>query len=413
MKLKQLTNITFLYFLFVQCYGQDTAIINNNATRVVFVHASEEVQEPIVVGAERTSIYLNELIGKKVGVVANHTSLIKNTNLVDSLLSLKINVVRVFSPEHGFRGTADAGEKVKSNIDSKTGLPIISLYGKNKKPLPEQLKDLDVLIFDIQDVGARFYTYISTMHYVMEACAENKKKLILLDRPNPNGHFVDGPVLDSKFKSFVGMHPIPIVHGMTIGEYAKMINGEGWLANHVKCDLTIVEVKNYNHTIFYDLPVKPSPNLPNMSSIYLYPSLCLFEGTPISVGRGTDLPFQILGHPQLKSERYSFTPKSMEGAKNPVLIGEKCSGYNLSLFGTEYVKGKGSINLFWLIDIYNNFPDKAGFFNEQFNLLAGTDQLQLQIKAGKTEEEIIASWKVGITKFKLIRKKYLLYQDFE
>lgn len=413
MKLKQLTNITFLCFLFVQCYGQDTLIINNNATQVVFVKASKEIQEPIIVGAERTNIYLNELIGKKVGVVANHTSLIINTNLVDSLLSLKINVVRVFSPEHGFRGTADAGEKVKSNIDSKTGLPIISLYGKNKKPLPEQLKGLDVLIFDIQDVGARFYTYISTMHYVMEACAENNKKLIILDRPNPNGHYVDGPVLDNKFKSFVGMHPVPIVHGMTIGEYAKMINGEGWLANHVKCDLTIVEVKNYNHTIFYDLPVKPSPNLPNMSSIYLYPSLCLFEGTPISVGRGTDLPFQILGHPKLKSERYSFTPKSMEGAKNPVLIGEKCNGYNLSLFGTEYMKGKGSINLFWLIDIYNHFPDKVVFFNEQFNLLAGTDQLQQQIIAGETEEEIIASWAVGLSKFKLIRKKYLLYNDFE
>ncbi len=413
MNLKHLTNIIFLCFLFIACSAQDESNDTITATKKVILIQSHNEQQRVEVGAERTSLYINELIGKKVGIVANHTSMIKNTNLVDSLLSLNINVLRVFSPEHGFRGTADAGEKIKSNIDKKTGLPIISLYGKNKKPMPEQVKDLDVLIFDIQDVGARFYTYISTMHYVMEACAENHKKLIILDRPNPNGHYVDGPILEEKFKSFVGMHPVPIVHGMTIGEYAQMINGEGWLTNHVKCDLLIIKVKNYNHKTFYELPIKPSPNLPNMSSIYLYPSLCLFEGTPISIGRGTDLPFQVVGHPQLKSDRYSFTPKSMLGAKTPKLEGKKCNGYNLSFFGTEYMKGKGSINLFWLIDIYKKFPEKKGFFNEMFNLLAGTDQLQNQIKTGKTEEEIIASWKEGITKFKKIRKKYLLYKDFE
>jgi len=409
MKFSTLFNIAFIVLFCVKCSGQSEK--KETATQVIVTPTLTPL--PIEVGAERTSFYLNKLEGKRVGIVANHTAMIKNTHLVDSLLSLKINVVKVFSPEHGFRGDADAGEKVNSNIDNKTSLPIVSLYGKNKKPTPEQLADLDVVIFDIQDVGARFYTYISTISYVMEACAESKKEVIILDRPNPNGHFVDGPILEEKFKSFVGMHPIPLVHGMTIGEYAQLVNGEGWLANKVKCTISVVKMKNYDHNTHYQLPIKPSPNLPNMSSVYLYPSLCLFEGTPISVGRGTDLPFQILGHPKIKSDRYSFTPKSMAGAKSPKLEGELCYGYNLSLFGDEYIKGKGALNLFWLIDIYTNFPTKEGFFTEMFNLLAGTDKLQQQIKDGKTEQEIINSWQPNLKQFKETRKKYLLYQDFE
>ncbi len=409
MKFSTLINITFILVFCVKCTAQTEK--QETATQVVITEAP--ILLPIEVGSESTVIYLHKLTSKKVGIIANHTSMIKNTHLVDSLLSLKVNVVKVFSPEHGFRGDADAGEKVNSNLDEKTGVPIISLYGKNKKPTPEQLADLDVLIFDIQDVGARFYTYISTMSYVMEACAESNKELIILDRPNPNGHFIDGPILEEKFKSFVGMHPVPLVHGMTIGEYAQMVNGEGWLANKVKCNISVVKMKNYDHNYYYELPIKPSPNLPNMSSIYLYPSLCLFEGTPISVGRGTDLPFQVLGHPKINSDRYSFTPKSMAGAKSPKLVGELCHGYNLSIFGEEYMKGKSALNLFWLIDIYTNFPTKEGFFTEMFNLLAGTDKLQQQIKAGKTEEEIISSWQPGLTKFKATRKKYLLYKDFE
>ncbi|MBL4594716.1 MAG: DUF1343 domain-containing protein [Flavobacteriales bacterium] len=411
MSLKQLTNILIISILSISCSGQEPQPVQSKKIEVIATKPLKE--RSIVVGAERINIYLKELEGKKVGIVANHTSMIKNTHLVDSLVNLNINVVRVFSPEHGFRGNADAGEKVNSNIDKKTGISIISLYGKNKKPTPEQINDLDILIFDIQDVGARFYTYISTMHYVMEACAENNKKLIILDRPNPNGHYVDGPILEDAHKSFVGMHPVPIVHGMTIGEYAKMINGEGWLDKKVKCDLTVVKSENYTHNKHYMLPIKPSPNLPNMSSIYLYPSLCLFEGTPISVGRGTDKPFQVLGHPKMTSDRYSFTPKSMAGAKKPKLMGEKCNGYNLAFFGTEYMKGKGTINLFWLIEIYTNFQEKEGFFTDMFTLLAGTEKLQQQIETGKTEKEIHASWQAGITQFKQTRQQYLLYKDFE
>jgi len=411
MSLKQLTNIIFIGLMCLRCAGQETPPGQNKTVKVFFTDTPEEL--PIIVGAERIDSYIKELQGKKVGVVANHTSVIKRTHLVDSLLGLKINIIRVFSPEHGFRGNADAGEKVISTTDNKTGLPIVSLYGKNKKPTPAQIKDLDVIIFDIQDVGARFYTYISTMHYVMETCAENNKKLIILDRPNPNGHYVDGPILEDKFKSFVGMHPVPIVHGMTVGEYANMINDEGWLANKVKCNISVVTVKNYNHNSYYKLPIKPSPNLPNMSSVYLYPSLCLFEGTPISVGRGTDKPFQVLGHPKMTSDRFSFIPKSMVGAKSPKLEGKKCNGYDLSFFGDEYMKEKGGLNLYWLIDIYNNFPEKKGFFTEMFQLLSGTDLLQQQIEAGKTEEDIYDSWKDEIIKFKQTRKKYLLYKDFE
>jgi len=396
--------------LSASCTGQNPETTEpKTALKVVEI----KPQLPIIVGAARTDSYLKLLENKKVGVVANHTSMLNKTHLVDSLVSLGINVVKVFSPEHGFRGKADAGEKVNSDVDIKTGLPIVSLYGKNKKPTAEQFEDLDVIVFDIQDVGARFYTYISTMHYVMETCAETNKKLIVLDRPNPNGHYIDGPILEPEFKSFVGMHPVPIVHGMTVGEYAQMINGEKWLANKIHCDLTVIKTENYDHTRFYELPIKPSPNLPNMSSIALYPSLCLFEGTPISIGRGTAKPFQIIGHPSIKSESYAFTPKSMAGAKNPKLKNKKCFGYDLAYFGSEYLKEKGEINLFWLIEIYKDFPKKEKFFTQMFQLLSGTDKLQQQIEAGKTAAEIKATWKDGLEKFKVTRKKYLLYKDVD
>ena len=358
--------------------------------------------QKLVLGAERTNIYLPLLKNKKIAVVGNQTSMIANTHLVDSLLSLKVNVVKVFSPEHGFRGKADAGAKIEDETDEKTGLPIISLYGKNKKPTVEQLKGIELLLFDIQDVGARFYTYISTLHYVMEAAAENNIKVIVLDRPNPNGHYIDGPIREKGFESFVGMHPIPIVHAMTIGEYAQMINGEKWIAR--QCDLTVIEMENYTHDMSYDLPIKPSPNLPNSRSINLYPSLCLFEGTNVSLGRGTEYPFQHFGAPYLKSN-YSFTPKSGEGSKSPTHENKKCFGTDLR-FQDNYLE---EINLNWLIESYNNCPEKEKFFNSFFDKLAGTDKLRLQIIEAKTVKEIKESWQEGLNEFKKIRNKYLLY----
>ena len=358
--------------------------------------------QKLVLGAERTNIYLPLLKNKKIAVVGNQTSMIANTHLVDSLLSLKVNVVKVFSPEHGFRGKADAGAKIEDETDEKTGLPIISLYGKNKKPTVEQLKGIELLLFDIQDVGARFYTYISTLHYVMEAAAENNIKVIVLDRPNPNGHYIDGPIREKGFESFVGMHPIPIVHAMTIGEYAQMINGEKWIAR--QCDLTVIEMENYTHDMSYDLPIKPSPNLPNSRSINLYPSLCLFEGTNVSLGRGTEYPFQHFGAPYLKSN-YSFTPKSGEGSKSPPHENKKCYGTDLR-FQDNYLE---EINLNWLIESYNNCPEKEKFFNSFFDKLAGTDKLRLQIIEAKTAKEIKESWQENLNEFKKIRNKYLLY----
>ena len=356
----------------------------------------------LVLGAERTNIYLQLLKNKKIAIVGNQTSMIANTHLVDSLLSLKVNVVKVFSPEHGFRGKADAGTKVEDETDEKTGLPIISLYGKNKKPTVEQLKGIELLLFDIQDVGARFYTYISTLHYVMEAAAENNIKVIVLDRPNPNGHYIDGPIREKGFESFVGMHPIPIVHAMTIGEYAQMINGEKWIER--QCDLTVIEMENYTHDMSYDLPIKPSPNLPNSRSINLYPSLCLFEGTNVSLGRGTEYPFQHFGAPYLKSN-YSFTPKSGEGSKSPPHENKKCYGTDLR-FQDNYLE---EINLNWLIESYNNCPEKEKFFNSFFDKLAGTDKLRLQIIEGKTAKEIKESWQEGLNSFKQKRREYLIY----
>jgi len=368
----------------------------------------------VKVGAENTELYLDLLADKNVGVVGNQSSMIDDVHLVDSLLSLNIQVKRVFSPEHGFRGKADAGEKVKSGFDTKTGLPIVSLYGSNKKPKVEQLKGLDVLVFDIQDVGARFYTYISTLHYIMEACAENNIDLIILDRPNPNGHYVDGPVLDLEFKSFIGMHPIPVVHGMSIGEYAQMIYGEKWVKAE-GLNLKVIKCEGWNHTKFYKLPIKPSPNLPNMTSIYLYPSLCFFEGTVVSVGRGTKNSFQIVGHPKFKGDSYEFTPEPTPGAKNPKLNGEKCKGIYLPVIGVNVLQQQRELQLSWLIDFYKDLNMKEKFFlkNNFINLLAGSNQLKNQIILGKTEIEIRASWAEGINKFKIIRKKYLLYTDFE
>ena len=372
----------------------------------------------IKVGANQMENYLKLLEGKQVGVVGNQSSVIfKNTNqqtdhtnythLVDSLISLNINVKKVFSPEHGFRGTADAGEKIQDGLDPKTGLPIISLYGDNKKPKPEQLKGLDILIFDIQDVGVRFYTYISTLHYVMEACAEANIPLLILDRPNPNGHYVDGPILEKAYTSFVGMHPIPIAHGMTIGEYAKMINGEKWLKDGIQCELTVIPMANYTHDMPYSLPIKPSPNLPNDQSIALYPSLCFFEGTNVSVGRGTNKQFQVFGSPDLDKNHFnfSFTPQPNEGAKTPPQQGKMCYGEDLT-----QVQVTSGLNLNYVIDAYTYTADKSKFFNAFFVKLAGTKKLQEQIEKGLSEKEIKATWTKGLEDFKTTRNKYTLYQ---
>ena len=372
--------------------------------------------DEVRVGAERIDAYINQLKGVNVAVVGNQSSMVGETHLVDTLLGAGVNIVKVFSPEHGFRGTADAGEKVDSEVDSRTGLPIVSLYGSNKKPKASQLKGVDVLLFDIQDVGVRFYTYISTLHYVMEAAAENSKKVIVLDRPNPNGHYVDGPVLKNGFTSFVGMHEIPVVHGMTVGEYAKMINGEGWLPGGAQCELEVVACEGWDHSKFYELPVAPSPNLPNMTSVYLYPSLCFFEGTIVSVGRGTDYPFQIIGHPDYEVDlslvAFSFTPMPNHGAKHPKLEGELCYGVDLHEMDLRVFREEGKLDLSYLADFYSNLDRGKEFFlaNNFINLLAGSDQLKNQLMAGDSFETIKASWQEDLAAFKLVREKYLLYE---
>lgn len=359
---------------------------------------------------------------KNIGIVANQTSIVnynpnaknrdefrtepatKSMHLVDWLVENKINVTKIYAPEHGFRGTADAGELVKDGKDTKTGIPIISLYGDNKKPKPEQLAGIDILVFDLQDVGARFYTYISSLHYIMEACAENKIKLLILDRPNPNGDTVDGPVLEKENTSFIGMHPIPVLHGMTIGEYGKMINGEKWLKNGIQCELSVVPCVNYTKDMSYSLPVRPSPNLPNDQSINLYASLCFFEGTNVSLGRGTDKQFQIYGSPFLPKTDFSFVPKPNLGSKDPLHNGKVCYGEDLS--NVPKVKG---IELKWLLKAYATTADKSKFFIPFFTKLAGTKKLQEQIEAGMTEADIKKSWEKGIEDFKKIRKKYEIY----
>lgn len=353
--------------------------------------------------------YLPLLAGKNIAIVGNQTSVIFKKNgfihLVDSLLSMGINITKVFSPEHGFRGEVDAGEKVLDGIDIKTGLPIVSLYGKNKKPTDEQLMGIDLVIFDIQDVGVRFYTYISTLHYVMEACAENDIPLIVLDRPNPNGHYIDGPSLKMENTTFLGMHPVPLVYGMTIGEYAQMINGEHWLANQVVCNLTVIPLKNYMHQSKYSLPVKPSPNLPNDQAINLYPSLGFFEGTTINAGRGTENQFQQYGAPFFPKSSFSYTPQPNAGAKNPKHFGKLCFGVNLK--NTDRLS---EVNIQWLLDAYAKTPKTESFFGPSFKAHAGNTELEKQIKNGMPAKEIHHSWQAEISTFKKVRAKYLMYK---
>ncbi|MEH6538148.1 MAG: DUF1343 domain-containing protein [Psychroserpens sp.] len=394
---------------------------NNEILNQVQNDSLSKLNPEIIVGANQTDKYLPLLNGKRVGIVANQTSVIfkeitvsqkapRNDNyihVVDFLLKRRVKIKKVFAPEHGFRGKSDAGEVVKDGIDTKTRLPIVSLYGKNKKPSPEQLADLDIVIFDIQDVGARFYTYISSLHYVMEACAEANIPLIILDRPNPNGHYVDGPVLEPEHKSFVGMHPIPVVHGMTIGEYAKMINGEGWLEGKIKCNITIIDMQNYNHNKTYSLPIKPSPNLPNNRAINLYPSLCFFEGTNVNAGRGTSKQFQIYGSPYLDKTVYNFKyiPSPNEGSKYPKYDGVLCYGEDLSVHDKL-----NQLDLSYLIRAYQNSIDKTIFFNDFFTKLSGTKVLQQQIESGLSEQEIRETWVARLSAFKRKRAKYLIYK---
>ncbi|MFH0760416.1 MAG: DUF1343 domain-containing protein [Bacteroidota bacterium] len=367
----------------------------------------------ITCGADRTGEYLDLLKTARVGVVANPSSRCGDLHLVDFLLRSGIKVSRVFAPEHGFRGEAEAGEVIRDGKDTKTGLPVVSLYGNHKKPTPEDLAGLDWMVFDIQDVGVRFYTYISTLHYVMEACAENSVPLLVLDRPNPNGFYVDGPVLDTVFRSFVGMHPVPVVHGMTIGEYARMINGEGWLKSGIACRLIVIPCMGYDHQTEYVLPVKPSPNLPNQVSVYLYPGLCFFEGTIVSIGRGTEFPFQVYGHPDMKSN-FSFIPASIPGVvQRPPYEGEKCFGTDLRLTGIQEIAFRHGIVLDWLLGAYDELGRKDSFFTSYFNTLAGTDKLRQQISCGIPPVEIRRSWKKGLERFKKIRIKYLLYPDVD
>lgn len=400
--------LIIIFFLFILTSGSSDAIAQ------IFAHSDskEKTATDIKTGAEQITQYLPLLQGKNVAIVANQTSVIKNQPLPDTLVKIGVHVIKVFAPEHGFYGNEDAGEKVKNEKDKAVAIKIISLYGKHKKPTPDDLKDVDVVIYDLQDVGVRFYTFISTLHLIMESCAENKKKLLVLDRPDPNGFYVDGPVLEPAFKTFSGMDPVPVVYGMTPAEYAMMLNGERWLENGEQCDLTCIAVAGYEHSDLYDLPVKPSPNLPNMASIYLYPSLALFEGTVISVGRGTDFPFQVIGCPNLQNCTFNFTPESKPGASDPLYKGQNCCGYDLRDFGNVMMKNYGKLYLFWLKGCYKNYPDKDNFFNNYFNDLAGNDLLQKQIKEGDSEDEIHRSWQPALEKFKEIRKKYLLYKDF-
>lgn len=390
----------FVYFFLSLCF-----LSCSNAQK-------EEVS--IIVGAEQSEEYFTLLQNRNVGVIANQTSVIGGVHLIDSLVSAGINVKKAFGPEHGFRGNAADGEKVDHSVDEKTGVQIVSLYGSNRKPTPENLDGIDILIFDIQDVGARFYTYISTMSYAMEACAENNVEFLVLDRPNPHGDYVDGPVLEKEFSSFVGLHQVPVVHGMTVGEYAMMVNEEGWLKNQVKCNLKIIPVKNYSHEMRYTLPIAPSPNLPNQNAINLYPSLCFFEGTMISIGRGTELPFQLIGHPDFLIGSYVFTPQSIPGvSKYPKYKGEACYGQSLQSYSENLEPEKRQLNLWWLLSYYKFFKDRDDFFKPYFEKLAGTDELRQQIENGLTEEKIRESWQKDLIEFKKIRKKYLLYTDFE
>ena len=368
-------------------------------------------QTRVIPGDEQTDRYFPLLEGKRIAIFSNHTGMIGNKHLLDVLLENGFDVTAIFSPEHGFRGRADAGEHVSSTVDVKTGVPILSLYdGKSGKPGTSSMSQFDLLIVDIQDVGLRFYTYYISMCRLMDACAEHGKPMLLLDRPNPNGHYVDGPILERKHKSGVGWLPIPIVHGMTLGELARMVNGEGWLPQGRKCDLTVVPCLNYTHRTLYRLPIAPSPNLPNMKSVYLYPSLCYFEATPVSLGRGTGLPFQVYGHPDMKGYDFSFTPRSVPGAKNPPQRGKLCHGVNLSTLSEEETARKG-IDLSYLIDAYQNLKMGDKFFTPFFEKLMGVDYVRSMIEEGRNADEIKARWQDDVTRFKAQRKPYLLYEE--
>jgi uncharacterized protein YbbC (DUF1343 family) len=367
-------------------------------------------KKSVTTGAENTGDYISLIKDKTIAIVANQTSLVGKTHLVDTLVSLGIKVKNIFAPEHGFRHLADAGEAISNGLDPKTGIQIISLYGKQYKPTPDNLEGVDVVIYDIQDVGTRFYTYISTLHYVLESCAESKVKCIVLDRPNPNGFYFDGNVADTSFRSFVSMDPIPIVHGLTFGEFAMMANGEGWLKGGIKCDLEVIKCRNYTHKTMYEVPVKPSPNLPNQTSIYLYPSLCFFEGTVVSCGRGSQFPFQAFGSPNLPDRGFSFTPESVPGATRPVHLGKKCFGTDLRNSIENKTVPVPKINLEWVIGAYNDYPEKDKFFTRYFDVLAAGPTLREQIIKGMTSEEIRATWKEGLEKYGKIRSKYLLYK---
>jgi uncharacterized protein YbbC (DUF1343 family) len=426
------TDTMFLKYLSISSLVITTLSMSCASQKNKITESNSAAKNGIVIpGADQTDKYLPMLKGKKVALLVNHTSMVEGKHIVDALISKGVSIKVIFGPEHGFRGDAPDGAKIETAVDAKTGIPVVSLYGKKNKPTPEDLAGVDVMIYDIQDVGTRFYTFISSMQYFMEAALENNIPFIILDRPNPNGFYVDGPVLDPKFKSFVGMQPVPSVYGMTIGEYANMLLFEGWLGKEAMAawqrvissrymegaryfQLHVIPVANYDHKTKYVLPVKPSPNLPEIQSIYWYGTTCLFEGTVLTEGRGTEKPFQIIGHPSLPSNLYSFTPHATSGAPNPKFKDQVCYGWNLSGSSTEVLKKiDNKLQIKLLLDAYKLFPEKDKFFRESFNRLAGTDELMKQIKEGKTEAEIRKSWEPGLSEFKSIRKKYLLYPDFE
>ncbi len=418
MRTLKLTSVFFLTMLFCCSNAQNASHnsdVHENASKTTAGGTAAKPitfvpKEDYVSGAMQTELYLPLIEGKSVGVVTNQTGIIGNTHLVDSLISLGVNVKRIFTPEHGFRGNADAGASISSGRDSKTGIEIASLYGKTKKPTPQMLNGIDIILFDLQDVGVRFYTYISTLAYVMEAAAENDIPVVVFDRPNPNGFYVDGPVLKKENTSFVGMHAVPVVYGMTIGEYGYMVNGEGWLKDGTKCDLTVIPMPEYHRTAIYELPVKPSPNLPDWQSIYLYPTLCFFEGTDISIGRGTTKPFRIYGSPLMKGT-FSFTPKSKDGASKPKHEDKTCNGYDLTEYAEKHADNPKELHLEWITDAYSQYGND-NFFTNYFRLLAGNNDFKEQIKQGMNPEYIRESWQKDLEPFKEIREKYLIYENF-
>ncbi|PCJ66579.1 MAG: hypothetical protein COA58_06380 [Bacteroidetes bacterium] len=396
--------------IFVSCQSSDKKQVQKTIKPSQIESHVSYNKEDIILGAERIADYIKDFQNKRIALVVNQTSVIGTSHLVDTFQAIGVNIKKVFAPEHGFRGNHSAGAIISNGVDIKTGLPVVSLYGKNKKPTAEMLHDVDIVVFDIQDVGVRFYTYISTMHYVMEACAELGKQVIILDRPNPNGFYIDGPVLEKEYSSFIGMHPIPIVHGLTVGELALMINGERWLKGEVFCDLKVVGCKNYAHDLLYELPIKPSPNLPNMNSIYLYPYLGLFEGTNVSVGRGTTKPFQIIGRPGMQGDT-SFIPESIPGVSDhPKYESKECKGFVVDDVNNPSFFTNGGLNLSWLKLFYdNNSVNEGEYFKSFIYKLCGTKSLKTQIEQGLSEEKIKESWQEDLDKYKEMRKKYLLY----